>query len=472
VASNGEPPVPVSTSPGRSPLAPLQPSNSSRQGSLFTDDFPVPDDGVAQRGVHLADRAQGYSRHDHAGVILRNVLENPAWYTAYTPYQPEISQGRLEALLNFQTMVCDLTGMAIANASLLDEAHRRGRGDGAAAAASTQERRRRVLRRRRLPAADDRRRAHARRAARHRGRRRTDPTRRRRRLLSRAAAVPGRERRVRDTAPADRRGARARRARRRRRRPARADAARAAGRDGRRRRGRLTQRFGVPLGFGGPHAAYLATRDEFKRTLPGRLVGVSVDAHGGPPTGSRCRRASSTSAARRRRATSAPRRCCSRDRRHVRGVPRPRGPARDRARVHRLTAIAGARAARAAGSHRGARRVLRHDHRARAGPGRPRSLARGARERGINLRVDADTLGIALDETTTRATSRVWGAFGVGAPFTDARSRRRGGRPRCPPRCARTAPSSRTRCSTAPLRDRDAALPAQLADRTSRSTAR
>ena len=235
---------------------------------------------AAQNAVLKSFIGQGYYGTHTPGVILRNILENPAWYTAYTPYQPEISQGRLEALVNFQTMVCDLTGMAIANASMLDEAT-------AAAEAMTlalrvgQEREQALLRRGRRVPADAGRRAHARRAARHRRRRRARPPTRRPAARSPCCcSIRARTATCATTArwpkPCMRTAALVIVA---------ADILALTllappGEWGADAVVGSTQRFGVPMGYGGPHAGYLATRDEFKRSMPGRLVGVTVDAHG------------------------------------------------------------------------------------------------------------------------------------------------------------------------------------------------
>ena len=231
---------------------------------------------------------QGYHGTHTPGVILRNVLESPAWYTAYTPYQAEISQGRLEALVNFQTMVCDLTGMAIAGSSMLDEATAAAeamtlamRAGGAAAAGKSARsttffvaddvlpQTLEVVRTRAAPLGIE--------VA-------TGP-------VATAATVdafavllqyPGVDGGVHDLRPV-------------------IDAVHARGGVAIVAADLLaltllvppgelgadicvgnTQRFGMPMGNGGPHAAYLATKDAFKRSMPGRLVGVSIDAHGQP----------------------------------------------------------------------------------------------------------------------------------------------------------------------------------------------
>ena len=228
---------------------------------------------------------QGYHGTHTPGVILRNVLENPAWYTAYTPYQAEISQGRLEALINFQTMVCDLTGMPIANASMLDEAT-------AAAEAMTLAKRFvksksntflvagdchpqtiEVIQTRAAPLGitvvlvNSAQEWHAALAKDY---------------FAVLAQYPSTSGRI-DDLRADVDTVHAR------------QAAFIVAADllaltllappgewhadivvG------TTQRFGMPMCNGGPHAAYLACRDEFKRSMPGRLVGVSVDVHGNP----------------------------------------------------------------------------------------------------------------------------------------------------------------------------------------------
>ena len=217
-------------------------------------------------------------------VILRNVLENPGWYTAYTPYQAEIAQGRLEALVNFQTMICDLTGMEIANASLLDEATAaaeamamahalsKSKSDVLAVARDVHPQTRAVVATRAKPVGitlvD------------------VDPS----DVVAIRAAnpfalllqYPGSTGEIRSLEPeisaihavkglaivaAD---------------PLSLALLTPPGEMGADVVVGSAQRFGVPMGFGGPHAGFFATRDAFKRAMPGRLVGVSVDAAGAP----------------------------------------------------------------------------------------------------------------------------------------------------------------------------------------------
>ncbi|MCM2292976.1 aminomethyl-transferring glycine dehydrogenase [Allorhizobium sp. BGMRC 0089] len=223
---------------------------------------------------------QGYYGTITPPVIQRNILENPAWYTAYTPYQPEISQGRLEALLNFQTMVCDLTGLDVANASLLDE------GTAAAEAMAMAER-----------VAKSKSKAFFVDAACHPqtiavietraeplgwkvivGNPFTDlnPG----EVFGALFQYPGTNGHTHDFTPlidalhnaqaiaavaAD---------------PLALLLLKSPGEMGADIAIGSTQRFGVPMGYGGPHAAYMAVKDAIKRSMPGRLVGVSVDARG------------------------------------------------------------------------------------------------------------------------------------------------------------------------------------------------
>ncbi|MGO9151981.1 aminomethyl-transferring glycine dehydrogenase [Mycobacterium sp.] len=358
---------------------------------------------------------QGYYDTLTPPVLLRNIMENPAWYTAYTPYQPEISQGRLEALLNFQTMVTDLTGLEIANASMLDE------GTAAAEAMTLMHR------------------AASRRAAESSANRlAVDAD-----VFAQTAAVlatrakpfgieivtadlrdglpdgeffgvitqlPGASGRITDwsalVSQAHDRGALV-----------------AVGADllaltlitppgeiGADVTFGTTQRFGVPMGFGGPHAGYLAVRTKHARQLPGRLVGVSVDADGSP----------------------AYRLALQTREQHIR---------RDKATSNICTAqvLLAVMAAMYASYHGAdglsaiARRVHSHAETIAAAlgdalvhdtyfdsvlahvPGRADEVLAKAKAQGINLwRVDADHVSVACDEATTDAhVAAVLDAFGV-----------------------------------------------------------
>lgn len=362
----------------------------------------------------------GYSGTVTPAVIRRAVLENPAWYTAYTPYQPEISQGRLEALLNFQTMVADLTGLPVANASMLDEAV-------AAAEAMTLLRRAgRTASPRFVVDADTLPQTLAVLAT------RADP------LgvdlvvadlehglpdgefFGVLLAYPEASGAVRDHAAlieaAHQRGAMVAVAAD----PLALSLLRPPGEIGADVAVGSTQRFGVPMGFGGPHAAYLAVRKGLERQLPGRLVGVSVDADGAPAY----RLALQTREQHIRREKATSNICTAQVLLAVIAsmyavYHGPDGLRAIATRAHRMAAVL------AAGLRAGDVRVVHEEFfdtvLARVS-GQAGEVIAAAREHGVTLRhVDADHVGIACDETTTvEHLRRVWQAFGVSQPDVDA----------------------------------------------------
>ncbi len=368
---------------------------------------------------------QGYYNTHTPKVILRNVLENPAWYTAYTPYQAEISQGRLEALLNFQTMVCDLTGMQISNSSLLDEAT-------AAAEAMTLAKRSAKSKSNVFVVASD---CHPQTI--EVVRTRAEPL----GLQVKVGFVPellstgdyfgvlvqypsttGLIHDMRSlVAQAHERGALFCVA---------TDLLaltllEAPGNWGGTDEGAdivvgNSQRFGVPFGFGGPHAAFLACKDAFKRSIPGRLVGVSVDSQGQPAY--RLTLQTREQHIRREKATSNI--CTAQVLLAVMAsmyavYHGPDGLTRIARRVHRLTAIL------AEGLKRGGLKVSDSyfDSIVVNGVDAAGVHAAACAAR-INLRNFGERMpqmiGIALDETTTRANvAAIWKLFSVVADVDD-----------------------------------------------------
>ncbi|MFE3252050.1 aminomethyl-transferring glycine dehydrogenase [Streptomyces sp. NPDC059209] len=350
-------------------------------------------------------------------VILRNVMENPAWYTAYTPYQPEISQGRLEALLNFQTVVADLTGLPTSGASLLDE--------GTAAAEAMALARRvgkvkdgvflvdadalpqtvAVIRTRAEPAgvevvvADLADGIPA--EAAERG------------VFGVLVQYPGASGAVRDIKPvidqAHELGAVVTVA---------ADLLAltlltSPGELGADIAVGTSQRFGVPMGFGGPHAGFMAVREKFARSLPGRLVGVSVDADGNKAY----RLALQTREQHIRREKATSNICTAQVLLAVMAgmyavYHGPDGLRAIAERTHRFATLL------ADGLRAGGVEILHEsyfDTLTVRVPGRAADVVAAAREGGVNLRlVDADHVSLACDETTGRAQlTAVWTAFGV-----------------------------------------------------------
>jgi glycine dehydrogenase len=367
---------------------------------------------AAKNRVMTSLIGQGYYGTITPPAILRNIFENPAWYTAYTPYQPEIAQGRLEALLNFQTMVADLTGLPVANASLLDEA---------TAAAEAMVMAQRVSKSKATGFFVDRN-CHAQTLAVIRTR--AEP-------LGIAVTVgdpdemeagayfgalfqyPGTYGHVTDFTDII----------------AALKAAKGVavvatdllalcllkepGAMGADIAVGSAQRFGVPMGYGGPHAAFMSCRDDMKRQIPGRLVGVSIDARG-----NRAYRLSLQTREqhiRREKATSNV--CTAQALLAVMAsmyavFHGPQGLRAIAERVHFATERL-ARALRAAGA-RVSPRAFFDTITVEVGVGQAGILA-AARAEGLNFRkIGTDRVGISLDETTDeRVLVRVLRAFGI-----------------------------------------------------------
>ncbi|UXY15790.1 aminomethyl-transferring glycine dehydrogenase [Chitiniphilus purpureus] len=389
------------------------------------DDLPLPAprrevDALADIGNHARRNVvrtsllgQGYYDTHTPKVILRNVFENPGWYTAYTPYQAEIAQGRLEALLNYQQMVIDLTGLALANASLLDEA---------TAAAEAMAMARRISKSSSnvffvdanvFPQTLD---VLKTRAAGFGFELKVGP-------VDEAAAgdvfgallqYPGDNGEVVDLAPAIA--------------ALKANGAvvavatdllalvllKSPGELGADIALGSAQRFGVPMGFGGPHAAFFATRDEHKRSVPGRIIGVSVDARG--KTALRMALQTREQHIRREKANS---NICTSQvlLANIAGMYAvyhgPAGLRRIAGRTARLTAIF------AAGLRQGGVSVLNRSafDTLRIAVADATALIARAEAAGYNLRlVDTGTVAVSFDEVTTRGdVAALWTVFGVTA---------------------------------------------------------
>jgi glycine dehydrogenase len=388
----------------------IVPANIRNQAALPLGAYtqPMPENEALNKLKKIASKnkmlksliGQGYYNTLTPNVVLRNIFENPAWYTAYTPYQPEISQGRLEAILNFQQTITDLTGMGIANASMLDE------GTAAAEAMTLIQRVSKsksnvfyvaddvlpqtleVVQTRAKPLEIEVKTFHPAELA----------------AVGECFGVllqyPGVNGNVRDY-KADVEAIKAKGAMV----VAAADLLALTlltppGEWGADVVVGNSQRFGVPLGFGGPHAGYMATRDEFKRSMPGRLVGVTIDAQGNKAY----RLALQTREQHIRREKATSNICTAQVLLAVMAsmyavYHGPQGLQQIAKRVHRLTGVL-------ASNLKTLGYTVTNDtwfDTLTVAVNNAEQLHASAHSHGVNLRViDASHVGVSLDETTTR----------------------------------------------------------------------